>query len=96
MDLSVNEIRPHMSRYVLIDVREPYELTGPEGQIEGSRSFPLGPGLETFLAEADPQKKYVFICRSGVRSAHATTLARNHGLSAYNMAGGMLVWNEGS
>ncbi len=94
MDITVQDAKENRARYVLIDVREPHELAGPEGCIEGSTLATLGPLLDQFLLTAHLDATYVFICRSGVRSAHATELARTRGLSAYNMAGGMIAWNQ--
>lgn len=94
MNLTVQHLKTHQADYLFVDVREPHELIGPEGYIEGALLATLGPGLRHFLETADLQPTYVFICRSGVRSAQATALARQAGLSAYNMTGGMLAWNQ--
>jgi rhodanese-related sulfurtransferase len=93
-DISVEDLKKNKNSYVLVDVREPYELTGPEGHIEGAILATLGPALSHFLTTADPGAAYIFICRSGMRSGQACELARAYGLTAYNMAGGMLAWNE--
>lgn len=39
-------------------------------------------------------KPIIFICRSGKRSATACALAEDEGLTALNMDGGMLAWQE--
>lgn len=93
-DLSVHNIHQNLHKYVLVDVREPDELKGPEGFIEGSILATLGTALSHFLQEADRDLEYVFICRSGKRSAQTCELASLMGLKAYNMAGGMLAWKE--
>lgn len=93
-DLTVHHIKEHKDRYVLVDVREPYELKGPEGCIDHAILATLGPELSHFLKSADPHAEYVFICRSGARSGKACELARLCGLTAYNMAGGMLAWQK--
>jgi rhodanese-related sulfurtransferase len=93
-DLTVSEIKKKLDKYVLIDVRESYELMGPEGYIEGVLLSPLSQGFEAFLNSADGEKTYIFICRSGYRSAQACALALSKGLQAYNMAGGMIAWRE--
>lgn len=92
--LTVHEIKKNKSQYVLVDVREPDELKGPEGYIEEAILATLGPALSHFLQEADPQAEYVLICRSGKRSARACEVAHLLGLKAYNMAGGMIAWQE--
>ncbi|MBI2707992.1 MAG: rhodanese-like domain-containing protein [Proteobacteria bacterium] len=93
-DLTVYEVKKNQNRYTLVDVREAYELRGPEGHIEDTTLATLGSDLTRFLQEADPQTEYVFICLSGGRSGKACLLARAYGLTAYNMAGGMKAWKE--
>ena len=94
IDITIETVKNNQARYVLVDIREPYELIGPEGRIETAILATLGPQLTHFLETADPESIYVFICRRGTRSAHATKLARSYGLSAYNMEGGMISWNQ--
>ncbi len=94
LEITVEEVNVQKDKYILVDVREPHELTGPEGQIEGSILATLGPDLDRFLNAADPSKEYVFICRSGHRSGKACKMAYGYGISkAYNLIGGMLAWN---
>ena len=89
------DLQKHKNEYVLVDVRETHELSGPEGHIEGIILAPLGPHLAGFLASADPHQTYVFICRSGVRSAQACSIAQTYGFhKVYNMTGGMIAWNR--
>ncbi len=84
-----------VSSFVLIDVRRPDEFTGELGHIEGASLKTLGPELENFLKTADKSEKILFICRSGVRSAHATAMALDLGFDKVcNMEGGMIYWNE--
>ncbi|MGB8362918.1 MAG: rhodanese-like domain-containing protein [Rhizomicrobium sp.] len=75
---------------ILIDVREPTEYAAE--RIHGALLYPLS----TFDPHAlpDPEdKKIVFHCGSGVRSAKAIERCRNAGL-AYNshMKGGIQAW----
>ncbi len=94
LEITVEDVNAHKDKYILVDVREPHELTGPEGHIEGSMLATLGPDLAHFLETADPSKEYVFICRSGYRSGKTCELAYACGISkAYNLKGGMLTWN---
>lgn len=93
-DLTTVEIKNNLDKYVLVDVREPYELMGPEGFIEGAILMPLSQGLEAFFNSASDEKTYIFVCRSGYRSAQACALAHMEGLKACNMAGGMIAWRE--
>ena len=95
LEISAEDLNAQKDKYILVDVREPHELTGPEGHIQGSILATLGPDLTRFLESADPNKEYVFICRSGYRSGKACELAYACGISkAYNLRGGMLAWNE--
>jgi len=93
-NLSVQDVKTHQEKYTLVDVREPHELKGPLGFIEEVILAPLSQGLQQFLDAADPSLDYVFICRSGVRSALACEMAHTFGLKAYNLAGGMIAWRE--
>ncbi|MDZ4323150.1 MAG: rhodanese-like domain-containing protein [Alphaproteobacteria bacterium] len=96
LEKTPQEIYEYKDRFVFVDVREPYELTGPEGKIEGALLATLGRELIAFLETADPSKEYVFICRRGHRSAQACDLALStyNFEKIYNMQGGMMAWNE--
>ncbi len=95
LELTANDAKACLGDYILVDVREAYELEGPEGRIEGALRATLGEELSLFLKSADKTKPYIFICRSGYRSAKACELAYAHGIQkAYNLKGGMLAWNE--
>lgn len=95
LEISVEDLNARKDQFILVDVRETYELTGPEGKIQGSILATLGPDLDRFLETADSDKEYVFICRSGWRSQKACEMAYERGISkAHNMTGGMLAWNE--
>ena len=92
-------------RLQLIDVRTSDEFTGDLGHIEGASLLTLLPGEEDNFIEGlkkfAPEKPTIFICRSGNRSAKATALAQalptpHTFTDAYNMAGGMLAWNDES
>ncbi len=81
--------------FVLIDVRRPDEFDGELGHIEGATLKTLGPELEDFLSVANKNENILFVCRSGVRSAHATALAMDLGFTnVCNMEGGMIYWNS--
>ncbi|MBS0271163.1 MAG: rhodanese-like domain-containing protein [Proteobacteria bacterium] len=95
LELTKDELKVSQENYILVDVREAYELEGPEGKIEGILRATLGNELSLFLKSADKTKSYVFICRSGYRSGKACELAYAYGIpNAYNLKGGMLAWNE--
>jgi rhodanese-related sulfurtransferase len=73
----------------LVDVREPYEHDA--GRIAGATHIEL----ERLTAEAetlDRDRRLVFYCRSGSRSALAADAFRAAGYDAYNMDGGLKAW----
>jgi rhodanese-related sulfurtransferase len=81
--------------FVLIDVRRPDEFNGELGHIKGAKLVTLGPELSDFINKMDKSKPTLFICRSGMRSATATMMAKDVGCAeVFNMEGGMMMWNE--
>lgn len=92
---TVEEVYKNKDSLVLVDVREPFELKRPEGQIKGAISAAMSDGLISFLKTADPSKEYVFICSGGYRSLLACVMARSMGFKkVHNMKGGMKAWNK--
>lgn len=73
----------------LVDVR--YEKDWRAGHIEGAVNIPED-DLEERLAELDPARPVVTICRAGSRSCGAAEWLRGQGLDATNLDGGMLSW----
>lgn len=79
----------------IYDVRGMDEYNNELGHIPQSKNVSLGRELDERLHTEDRQKEIIFVCRSGKRSAEATKLALNKGFEkVYNLAGGMLTWNE--
>jgi sulfur dioxygenase len=93
----VNEIDPewvseHRGVVTILDVREPVEVGGELGRIEGSIHLPLGE-LRGRVAEVPRDKPIVCVCRSGRRSAQACTILEKAGVQDIaNLAGGMIRW----
>jgi rhodanese-related sulfurtransferase len=83
----------HRDDVRLVDVREPHELQGPLGAIEGVENIPL---LQ-LLGQAprlDPKQPLVLVCRSGRRSGGAARELVRHGFHAVaSVEGGMIAWN---
>jgi hydroxyacylglutathione hydrolase len=78
----------------LIDVRRPDEYTGELGHAAGAKLVTLETDFLKWVETADPSKTYVFLCRSGARSSRAAGIALSKGVkAAYNMEGGMMLWN---
>ena len=76
----------------ILDVRNPEEIA--ICRIEGSRLIPL-PSLEGRIGELDPARPMVVHCKSGMRSAKAIALLREHGFEHLtNLDGGILAWIE--
>lgn len=94
-EVSVEDVLKCRSAFELIDVRNDEEWTGELNHIKGSKLITLGADLSSFLSDAPKEKTYVFICRSGKRSATATLEAKDLGFeNIYNMRGGMIQWNK--
>ena len=74
---------------MLLDVREPAEWQA--GHVPGAFHVPLGE-LEGRLAALPRDRRVVVICRSGNRSATATSLLVRSGFDAVNLRGGMRAW----
>ncbi len=97
MEASVQELKKRRSEdrqnYVLLDVREPHERD--EDNI-GGLHVPLGE-ISLHLDKLIPHKdeEVIVYCRSGKRSAMATQLLRQAGLSnVRNLEGGMIAYRE--
>jgi rhodanese-related sulfurtransferase len=73
----------------LIDVRQPYEHEA--GRISGDRLIELGQ-LTAQAETIERDRPVIFYCRTGSRSAMATSAFRGAGYDAYNMAGGLKDW----
>ncbi len=75
----------------IVDVRTPQEWRS--GHIPKARHIPLDE-LSGRLGELKGDQPVAFICQSGARSKLATKLARQAGLDAVNIDGGMLAWKQ--
>lgn len=96
MNITVQELREKLARgdkFVLIDVREPWE--NEEFNLGGTL-MPLG-GLMNNLWELEDHKndEIVVYCRSGNRSGMAQALMQAQGFSnVRNTTGGIIAWRE--
>lgn len=75
----------------LVDVREPAEWC--EGHVRGARHIPLGQ-LSNRAAELPEGRPVGFMCASGNRSKVAAAIARQHGVDAFNVDGGVQAWHR--
>ncbi|QGQ19469.1 adenylyltransferase/sulfurtransferase MoeZ [Cellulomonas sp. JZ18] len=76
----------------VVDVREPGETAA--GTLPGARLVPLGRWADgTAVADLDPDRTLVLVCRSGMRSARAAAYARAAGVrDVRNLDGGLVAW----
>jgi rhodanese-related sulfurtransferase len=93
IEISVQEANELLNRgeAVLVDVREPHEWDA--GRIPGAQHVQL----EHLASQADTiprDKRVIFQCRLGVRSAMATKAFRASGYDALSMAGGIQAWHD--
>lgn len=85
-------VADHRPQLTILDVREPAELGGELGHIDGVVHIPLGE-LSARVAEVPRDKPVVCVCRSGRRSAQAAAILEKAGLQdVANMTGGMIRW----
>jgi rhodanese-related sulfurtransferase len=87
------ERRAAGSDMTLLDVREDWETTLAPVPSEVLH-IPMGQ-IPDRLAELDPLKETVVICRSGGRSLQVATFLAARGFgSVANLAGGILAWSR--
>ncbi|TVQ06538.1 MAG: MBL fold metallo-hydrolase [Leptolyngbya sp. DLM2.Bin27] len=97
----VKEIDPqwvaeNRSQVHVLDVRGPDEFNAELGHIADAQLVPLGE-LEARVGEISTDQPVVAVCKSGRRSAQATVILKQQGLTqAASLRGGMLGWNEAS
>jgi rhodanese-related sulfurtransferase len=77
---------------LLLDVREPYELA--IASVPGAVHIPMGE-VPDRLAELDPSREIVVLCKVGGRSLQVARFleARGYG-SVANLTGGTLAWSR--
>jgi rhodanese-related sulfurtransferase len=89
--LELSEKLKEGNHTLVVDVRQPEEYR--EGHIAGSKLIPLGE-LNKRLNELPKNKEIICVCASGSRSQSATKLLVGAGLDAFNMNGGMFMWQR--
>ncbi len=94
-EINPKELSEKLSQYKVVDVRRPDEFHAELGHIEGAIFATLETDLDQYLEKLPKDDAYVFVCRSGGRSAAATGLAMSKGFKkVFNMTGGMIAWNR--
>jgi phage shock protein E len=87
----LSEKLKEVNHALVIDVRQPEEYR--EGHIAGSKLIPLGE-LNKRMNELPKDKEIICVCASGSRSQSATKLLIGAGFDAFNMDGGMYMWQR--
>ena len=86
------QVHRELDRFVLIDVREPFELDGPLGHLPGTRRIDRSE-LPERAAELEG-RSLLLVCRSGRRSDAACRTLQEHGdTDVTNLEGGMIAWH---
>ena len=93
--ITVTELKTRIDRqdkFVLIDVREPFEYE--ISRIPGSKLIPLGE-LPARLSELDSADDIVLHCKMGGRSAKALRILQEAGFRKLNnLQGGITAWSD--
>lgn len=92
VDMSPSQVRELLAsdEIVLIDVREPFEHA--EARIEGAALHTLSTFDPEAIRREHPEKRVVFHCKAGGRSAKAAEQFRLPDAPAYHLAGGIDAW----
>jgi rhodanese-related sulfurtransferase len=77
---------------LLLDIREDWELA--IARLDEALHIPMGE-VPARLAELDPRRETVVLCRSGGRSAVIARFLEQQGFDkVWNLSGGILAWAE--
>ncbi len=93
MNISAQELMERQAKetLVLVDVRQPRELTGHLAALPGIINIPL-PELAKRYQEIPKDQPIVLICQSGGRSARACHFLIQQGYQQiFNLQGGMMA-----
>ena len=85
--VNVNDLDDLIGKIELIDIREPYELTG--GSIKTAKNIPMGDLLSEPEKYMNKEKTYYLVCQSGARSARTSGELAKQGFDVVNVAGGV-------
>ena len=87
----VQSMRKRGEKFILLDVREPWELE--KASLEWSKNIPMGEVPSRAHQELDPDEPIVVICHHGLRSLSVTTWLRQQGFEkVQSMRGGIDGW----
>ena len=88
-EIDIHQAADRRTTDQILDVREDFEVAA--GMIPGALHLPMGE-LNTRLAEIDPNRPVIVVCRSGNRSARVADALTAAGYTADTMGGGMTAW----
>ena len=95
-ELSAREFLDRRERgeeMTLLDVREDWEVALAPVPTDNVH-IPMG-GISDRMAELDPKKETVVICRSGGRIAQVAQFLERQGFGkVFNLSGGILAWSR--
>lgn len=92
LEIGAEWVHEHRGELHVLDVRQPEELAGELGHIEGAQHIPLGE-LRERMREVPSERPVVAVCRSGRRSAQAACILESGGYERVaNLTGGMIQW----
>jgi rhodanese-related sulfurtransferase len=93
--ISKDQLKQEQGSFVIIDVREPDEVTN--GAIENSQNMPLGLAIRNAKKgqiEDLKDKKICVYCASGYRGNIAADELVKAGFSAVNLEGVYMAWTQ--
>lgn len=89
-EITCAEVRDADASAQVIDVREANELH--TGIVAGAAHLPMSE-ITGRLAELDPGRRVIAVCRSGARSATVAEALTAAGFECDTMGGGMIEWS---
>jgi hydroxyacylglutathione hydrolase len=90
--ISAAELQVNLSRYLVLDVREPSEWH-EDGIIEGAQTVFFA-DLPQKEAQLSRNKRYAIICSVGKRSSIAASMLKRKDFEVTNVLGGMTAWKK--
>nr|WP_172838382.1 rhodanese-like domain-containing protein [Terriglobus roseus] len=89
----VAQMRASQTPFVLLDVREPWEIE--TAHIAGSKDIPMNDIPARANNELDPDAHIVVLCHHGARSLSVTAWLRREGYdNVQSVAGGIEQWSR--
>ena len=89
--ISVTELNSRKDEFVLLDVREPHEVTF--AKVDPHVHIPMG-AIPIRYEELDKQIPIVVMCHSGAWSAQVCQFLEPRGFDVTNLEGGIDAWSQ--